>query len=160
MKDNLLEPDQEKIDQARQFLAAFASVILGSTDHAGQPHTSYAPTINEDGNYYVYVSGLAKHTATLTNGYASLLFIEDEHTAKNVFARTRLTFDCVVTSIDRDNNQYQTLLDQFQCKHGSTIKLLRTLPDFVLFELEPKKAAFVTGFGAAYDMTPHISDIV
>ncbi len=160
MNVRLLEPDQEKIDEARQFLANFASVILGSVDSTGQPHTSYAPTISYRGNYFVYVSGLAKHAETLSNGYASMFFIEDEDKAKSLFARIRLTFDCTVNSVDKDTKKHQTLLDQFQKTHGSTIKLLRTLPDFVLFELQPQKAAFVTGFGAAYDMTHHINDII
>lgn len=160
MSENLLTPDQAKIEEARGFISEFSSVILGTVSNEGRPHTSYAPTITDQGHYYVFVSGLAQHTKTLGNGHASLFFVQDEQQAKTIFARTRFTIDCTSTVVENNTERYQTLLNQFQSRHGSTIKLLRTLPDFVMFELQPQSASFVTGFGAAYDFTPHVIDII
>lgn len=160
MNENLLNPEQEKIAEAREFIDGFSSIILGTVDNSGQPHTSYTPTISDKGNYYVYVSGLAHHAKTLANGLASIFFVQDEQQAKTIFARTRLTIECKTVIIEATTDRHQTLLDQFETRHGSTIKLLRTLPDFVLFELQPRKASFVTGFGAAYDLSPHLSEII
>ena len=159
MPDKLLIPEQQKINDATIFISQFSSVILGTIKDAQQAHTSYAPFITHDNNFYVYVSGLAEHSATLLNGSASLLFIEDEKQAKNIFARTRLTIECATKIIEATSSDTPNLLDQFEKTHGSTVKLLRELPDFVLFELKPRTASFVTGFGAAYDVTPYLQKL-
>jgi len=149
----LLAPDTEKLHQAKRFLEQFSSVILSSVKENATAHTSYAPFISDNDCFYVYVSSLAKHSHTLKNGSACLFFIEDEAQAKNIFARTRISIDCHVMIIDPEQSDYLPLLDNFEQRHGPTVKLLRSLPDFILFELRPQSASFVTGFGAAYDIT-------
>lgn len=160
MTDNLLTPDQGKIDEARHFITGLSSVILSTVTDSGIPHTSYAPTISDQGNFYVFVSGLAQHAKTLSNGHASLFFVEDESQAKTIFARTRLTLECTTHIVDTNSEKYNCILDQLEARHGSTIKLLRTLPDFVLYEARPNNALFVTGFGAAYDLSSKIDRII
>lgn len=157
--DTLLEPDELKIAEAISFLHSFRSVILGTVSPSGRPHTSYAPYINDAGNFYVYVSGLAQHAHTLRSGKASLLFIENEEQAKTIFARRRLSIDCEVSEIRPDQRNHKCLLDQLENRHGSTVKLLRALPDFLLFELSPAHASYVTGFGAAYNLTASLPDL-
>lgn len=158
MPDKLLKPDQAKANEAIAFISAFSSVILGTVKGTHTPHTSYAPFITHNNNFYVYVSGLAEHSQTLQNGSASLFFIEDEQQAKTIFARTRLTIESSVKIIQTDSTSAY-LLDQFELHHGSTVKLLRSLPDFKLFELKPARASFITGFGAAYDVTAHLNEL-
>ncbi len=152
MIENLLQPDEQKIDEALTFISEFSSVIIGSITNAGQPHTSYAPFVSDKNGFYVYVSGLAQHASALQNGKASLFFVEDERQAKTIFSRKRLSINCKVSVINRDTPRYDHLIDALQARHGSTVKLLRTLPDFILFELQPVQASFVTGFGAAYNL--------
>lgn len=159
MSDNLLIPDQVCINHAVSFISGFSSVVLGTVKDSQKAHTSYAPFIAHAGNFYVYVSGLAEHSHTLQNGSASLLFIEDEQQAKTIFARTRLTIDCTAQIIEASNLGKSKLLDQFERRHGSTVKLLRSLPDFILFELKPLTASFVTGFGAAYNVTSNLDEL-
>jgi len=159
MPDNLLIPDQACVNKAIDFISGFSSVVLGSVKSAKKAHTSYAPFITHGNNFYVYVSGLAEHSHTLQNGSASLFFIEDEQQAKTIFARTRLTIDCTVAIIEATTSSESHLLDQFEQRHGATVKLLRSLPDFILFELKPLSASFVTGFGAAYDVTPYLKTL-
>jgi len=149
----LLAPDTEKLHQAQQFLNPFSSVILSSVKENATAHASYAPFIVNNDCFYVYVSGLAEHSRTLKNGSACLFFIEEEKQAKNIFARTRISIDCQVLPIDPEQSHYQSLLDKFEQRHGTTVKLLRALPDFILFELRPLSASFVTGFGATYDIS-------
>jgi putative heme iron utilization protein len=158
--ENLLTPDQQKTEEAITFIRSFESVILGSVTNSGHPHTSYAPYITDNGKFYIYVSGLALHARSLENGVASLLFIENEQRAKTIYARKRLTINCRVSTIERGNQHYSGLLDHLETRHGPTIKLLRTLPDFLLFELSPDRALFVTGFGAAYDLTTSMAQLV
>ena len=151
--EQLLQPEQEKIEEAIAFLGRFSSVILATVTDSGEPLCSYAPCINDGSHYYVYVSSLAQHAHTLPNGQASLLFIENEEQAKNVFARRRLSLDCRTSIVDRQSADHERLLDRMEAAHGSTLKLLRSLPDFILFSLTPGDARFVTGFGAAYDFS-------
>lgn len=160
MKDRLLKPEQDKIAEARDFYQGFTSVILGSVSESGLPHTSYAPYITDQGKFYIYVSGLAQHSISLKTGKASLFFIENENQAKTIFARTRLTIHCDVTERGKAYPEYTRVLDRFQQHHGSTVELLRTLPDFILFELTPLNASFVTGFGAAFDMSPFLNQLI
>ena len=152
MPDNLLTPDQACVNDAIAFISGFSSVVLGTVKETHKAHTSYAPFIKHANNFYVYVSGLAEHSHTLQNGSASLFF-------KTIFARTRLTIDCTVKIIDASSSAESLLLDRFEKRHGSTVKLLRSLPDFILFELKPLSASFVTGFGAAYDFTPRLKEL-
>lgn len=159
MSDNLLIPDQDCVNHAVTFVSRFSSVILGTVKDSKKAHTSYAPFITHGNNFYVYVSGLAEHSRTLQNGSASLFFIEEELHAKTIFARTRLTIDCMAKKIETSSSGESQLLDQFEKQHGSTVRLLRSLPDFILFELKPLTASFVTGFGAAYDVTPNLNEL-
>jgi putative heme iron utilization protein len=159
MTEQFLKPDEEKIAEALKFIRGFSSVVLGTVTQSGQPHTSYAPFITDAGNFYIYVSSLAQHAKTLTNGGASLFFIEDEHQADSIFARKRLTIDCQVSTISRENQHYDRLLDALQARHGSMLKLLRKLADFNLLQLTPGQASFVTGFGAAYNLSEALSKL-
>ena len=160
MMDTLRPPDEQKIAEALDFIRSFSSVIIGSVSKSGEPHTSYAPYITDSNKLYIYVSALAQHASTLKNGTASLFFIEDEQQAKNIFARRRLNLNCRVSSLKKSDPRYDRLLDTLQSKHGSTVKLLRTLPDFMLFELDPERATFVTGFGAAYDLSEFMIELL
>ena len=88
--ENLLTPDQQKIDEAITFINGFTSIILGTVTKSGRPHTSYAPYITNNGNFYIFVSGLAQHAHSLENGTASVFLVENEQLAKTIFARKRL----------------------------------------------------------------------
>ncbi len=160
MSEQLLQADQEKLNEAREFLSGFGSVILGSVTAEGLPHTSYAPFTAYQGGFFIYVSSLAQHAASLQNGQTSLFFIEDESAARTIFARKRLTIDCHANIIRPQESDYEGILDLLQARHGSTLGLLRTLPDFILFELAPARARFVTGFGATFDLTPCLGKLV
>ena len=159
MPDNLLTPDQSKVNEVIDFISLFSSVIIGTVKNSKQPHISYAPFITHSNKFYVYVSSLAEHSQTLKNGSASLFFIENEQQAKTIFARTRLTINCSVSIIELTAPGRDLLLDRFEQRHGSTVKLLRSLPDFNLFKLTPSAASFVTGFGAAYNLTEKMNDL-
>jgi putative heme iron utilization protein len=160
MSDTLLVPDSKIVADALAFRIGFSCLILGTVNNSGSPHTSYAPYITAGGRFYIYVSGLAEHSNSLQNGKASVLFIENEQQSKNLFARKRLSLNCKVITIQRNQDNYHHLLDTLQDNHGPTVKLLRTLADFVLFELSPERAIFITGFGAAYDVSASLEQLM
>jgi putative heme iron utilization protein len=142
------------LTEAREFHAPFSSLLMATTSPAGEPTASYAPYVSEDGGgFLVYVSELAAHTRNLTRtGRASVLFIEDEREAGQLFARKRVTYACRAAEIPRDAPEFEVSMDRFASRHGDLVALLRGLPDFHLFRLRPERANYVRGFGEAFEL--------
>lgn len=135
------------------FLKDFKSVVLSTIDENNLPFTSYAPFIKNDEKYYVYLSTMAKHTKNLdTNNNIALFFIEDETSCENIFARKRVVLQSTSTKLDRDTNEFDKLISIFEKKHGSTMKMLKTMKDFSIYEFTPKSGEAIFGFGEAYDV--------
>lgn len=127
------------------------TLLIASRSHAGKADISYAPYLRREGVFYIFVSDLARHTQNLLSyPQASLLFIEPEATATNLFARRRLTFDCQVSEISPKDPAYSSNLDAMAEKFGKTVELLRSLPDFHLLALRPEQGQFIAGFGKAF----------
>jgi len=139
------------------FTDSFQSLILSTSSSDGIPNASYAPFVmDESKNIYIYVSGLATHTQNLqATGKASVMFIEDEAQTQQIFARSRLTFDCTATLIDRNTELWEQIVSHFQERCGNIIQMMRELPDFRIFQLTPNSGRFVMGFGAIYEVNPH-----
>ena len=133
------------------------SVMLSTINADGTPHASYAPFVMDNTDQvYLLTSGLSAHTPNLLRTrQASVLIIEDESQTQQVFARQRLTYDCQVTPIARENDRWEPLMAQFEDRFGEIIAMLRQLQDFQLFHLSPQAGRFVMGFGAAYAVDPN-----
>lgn len=143
---------EETQAEYQQFAREVESLILGTVDREGIPDTSYAPFVSdEDRNFYIYVSGLSTHTQNLeNNSRASLLLIEDESKARQIFARRRLSYNCTAALLPRDTPEWEAIIALFQSRFGDIIEMFRSLPDFRIFKLVPQSGRFVVGFGAAY----------
>lgn len=127
---------------------------LATLDEDGEPHIGYTPHLLDGGDILIYVSQLAAHTRNLlANGKAAVLLIDDEAESAQIFARTRVSYRCRATPIPTADANYEPLLDAFEARHGKMIGLLRQLPDFVLFRLQPQSGQFVMGFGKAYTLS-------
>jgi len=149
------ESETSKLEEARQAaeqLFRAKSVILGSTGRDSEPHASYAPFVRDEaGALYVYLSELARHYHTLSeNPRVSALFIEDEGSAANIFARKRLTVQCAVQPLNRDDGEAESIFSRFADRYGKFFSHLKEMRDFHLFRLVPENATLVIGFGAAY----------
>ncbi|MEO1401630.1 MAG: pyridoxamine 5'-phosphate oxidase family protein [Cyanobacteria bacterium J06635_1] len=147
----------EKIIAAYQaFPAQFQTLVLSTVGADGAPHASYAPfVIDSDKQIYIYVSGLAAHTGNLKrSGQASVLFIEDESSTEQSFARRRLTYQCRAAVLGRGSVQWNAIATQFETRFGDIIGMLKGLADFEIFQLAPRSGRFVLGFGAAYQVSP------
>ena len=139
------------LQESDQLREDFQTVLMATVNDQGEPEASYTPYLFLDGRFYIFVSGLSAHTANLSQaGKVSLLFIEDEDRARNLFARKRLSYQCRATAVARDDKRWGPVLDRFQEHFGATAVMLRQLPDFVLFELTPIRGNLVKGFGRAY----------
>jgi hypothetical protein len=138
--------------EAHEFQSAFRSVLMATVNQDGVPEASYAPYVmDDDGRYYVFVSGLARHTRDFQEtGHVSLQFIENEDVAQNLFARRRLTLLCDVSVIPRTSPVHEEILEHFTQRFGRFVNTLRGLPDFQLFRLTPRSGLYVCGFGQAF----------
>lgn len=145
--------ERAKLEQEiSAFRTTRRSVMLATANSDGLADASYAPCLEDAaGHVYIFVSGLARHTRNLlTTRRVSVLFIEDEGDAANVFARRRLTLDCSAAPIPRDHPEWTGLLDGFAARQGKMVQTLRGLADFQLFRLTPRCATYVRGFGQTF----------
>ena len=101
-----------------EFLKGFNSLCISTVDEEDWPSISYAPfVVDENRSYYVFLSDLAKHTSCLReSGKASVMFIEDEVTSKQIFARTRVVFQCDVLEMNVISESTMQMLDMMS-KH-------------------------------------------
>lgn len=128
------------------------TVLMATTNAEGKPLASYAPFYrNEEGDFYVYTSQLSAHTSNLLRETTvSVMVITDEQSVEQIFARTRLSLECEVMAVDPESGDHTAILDAYQHRHGKTVELLRSLPDFLLFRLRPVAGTVVLGFGQAF----------
>lgn len=156
-----VSPMQEALAAYEAFPEKFQSVILATVSDQGIPHSSYAPFVMDDKkNMYILASTLAIHTQDLrTTGKASALFIEDERNSPKIFARTRLTFDCTVTDIERDTPEWTAKVNQLQDRQGEIVGMIRQLLDFHLLQLTPIGGRFVSSFGKIFDVADDLKTL-
>lgn len=149
------KPDLAALAQAyREFIAGFKTVLIASTNSTNQPEASYAPYVEISDHYYIFISELATHTKNLLqNKQCSLLFIEDEDKANNLFARKRVSLQCTAELVQKNSIDYSSTLDLFHERFGKFMQLLTRLPDFQLFRLTPQTGNYVAGFGQAYTLS-------
>ncbi len=142
-------------------LRSCQTLQLATISPTDEAEASYAPYLYADGNYYIFISELASHTQNiLSNPCVGLLLIESEAEARNPFARKRFSAQCRVTEITSNAANYQSTLDQLERRFGSTIGMLRTLPDFHLLQLQPIEGRLVIGFGKAFELhAAQLSDL-
>jgi putative heme iron utilization protein len=152
--NNKAKSDAALAQEIVGFRDSFRSMVMATVNKAAEPESSYAPfVVNEQNEVFVFVSGLARHTRNLNErGQASLMFIEDESQAANVFARRRLVYQCKGEPVMRDSDEWSQAMALFDGRFGRFMETLRALPDFQLFRLVPVKGSYVTGFGKAYQL--------
>ncbi|NJL87636.1 MAG: HugZ family protein [Leptolyngbyaceae cyanobacterium SM1_1_3] len=140
----------------QRFPSEVQSLMLSTLNADGSPHASYAPFIvNEQHCFFVFTSGLSSHTQNLAERtQASVLLIADESQTSQIFARQRLSYHCTAELLPKDNSRWTQICDRFQQRFGNIIEMLRSLPDFCIFQLTPFGGSFIMGFGAAYEVDP------
>ncbi len=162
------------ITEVHHFIAAHKSIHLSTLNPDGFPDASYTPFILNADKFYIFISGLAQHSANLLNNPdLSIMMIEPEAEAQQIFARKRLIVRCRAV-VEREGSDRRadeveeagevgveggdvdwadnrtSLLDQFEAQHGAILKMLKTLTDFKLFQLQPRSILFIKGFGQAF----------
>ena len=136
--------------KVKELVASVKSVVLATIDKEGVPTSSYAPYVQDGKDFYILVSFMAKHTKNLLNGYASVMFIEDESATKQVYARERLTLETNTSEVERDSELWTKIIAALKDRHGKVVDIISEMKDFILVKLEPTKGSYVNGFGSAY----------
>ncbi len=132
------------------FNQGFNSVMLATVNAEGFADASYAPTLQLNGRFYIYISALAAHTQNIMQTPSlSLLFIEPE-TSANLFRRQRSMIRCHAEPIARETQEWAQLMDRFEQVLGKMMRTLRALTDFQLIALTPTQATYVRGFAQTY----------
>ena len=140
--------------EIKEFRQNRKTIQLATVDEEGRPNVSYAPLVQNQEGYFVLISQIARHARNLeSNPYVSLMMIEDETESKQLFARKRLTFDAVATTVERDSDLWHQVIAQMQQRFGEIIDGLSQLQDFILFNLKAEQGLFVKGFGQAYQVS-------
>ena len=140
---------QQKLSE---LLSGYKSVVLGTQGSNGYPFSSYAPFYYDGEQLYIFISNIATHARNIqTTHKASAFFIEDENKSENIFARKRISLQCDVTSISRDEESFNTVMENFQDKFDANmITMLMGMKDFNLYALKPIYGEATFGFGEAY----------
>ena len=124
---------------------------MGTVNIEGVPDVSYAAYVAYEGDYYIYVSELSRHTQNLMDtGRVSLLFIENEDRARHLFVRQRMTLECKAQEVIRGTQRFESMMDRFAAKFGKFMQMLKGLSDFHLFRITPLQGSYVRGFAQAF----------
>ena len=138
-------------DEILAMINSRKSLILSSLDEAGKPYASYAPFAIGDECLYVLISEIAVHGKNLQlNPDASVLIIEDEDTAAELFARLRVNYSVAAELLEYQTEAWSIGLDALHQRHGERVSGLSKMADFKLFKLHPQGGRYVKGFGKAY----------
>lgn len=143
--------DKNPADTCDALKSRMRTLQLATIGENNEPHCGYTPFIYDGKDLIIFISQLAVHTRDLlANPKVGTMLIDDEQDSNNLFARCRVRYQCEANVIKPDEEQYTTLLDRYQDRHGKVVNLIRQLPDFILFRLVPTSGVFVVGFGEAY----------
>lgn len=142
--------NHKPLENALTFIDSFDTVIMATVSSDGQPEASYAPYYFDHQFFYIFISELSQHTQNLNHCHeCSLLFIEPENQADNLFARKRLSIQSSASLVSPETDLRQQTLALMKDKFGEIMTTLSQLPDFHLFKIAPKNANFVGGFANA-----------
>ena len=135
------------------------TVMIASLNADGSPLISYAPFVEKDGAFYIFISYLAEHTPNLIERpQASVMLTVDESTISNLFVRARVRYEVECAVIEREAALFEEVLIDLEQRQGKIVSLLRTLGDFYLICLRPQAGSLVVGAGAAYSFKPGVMD--
>jgi len=137
-----------------ELLSNHQSVILGTQGSNGYPFSSYAPFYYDGEVVYIFISNIATHAKNIqTTLRCSALFIEDENRSANIFARKRISLQCNVSAVSRDEVRFKHVMKHFEEKFDSAlVSMLIGMKDFNLYALTPIYGEATFGFGEAYNI--------
>ncbi|MTG97292.1 MULTISPECIES: HugZ family protein [Myroides] len=157
MRSSTINPDfdqhkvKPKAPKIEELVNSVKSVMLATINEDGTPLVSTAPYSRVGNEFQVLVSFMAKHTKNLRDRKTvSIMFVEDESTSKQLYARHRLTIDSEAVLVEKTNPLYDKAIQDLRTRHGKVVEVLDNLEDFIMFNFKVIKGSYVNGFGSAY----------
>ena len=151
MKNKAME--QRLADEVLAFIDGRRSLQLATLGEDGVPYASYAPFARDADSLYVILSDIAIHGRNLRHSPgASVLIIEDEDGAGELFARRRVGYQVTAEELAVDGDAWKAGVDCLAARHGERPRNLSALADFHLFRLTPRSGRYVKDFGKAYTL--------
>lgn len=149
MKNRAME--QRLADEVLAFIDSRRSLQLATLGSDGVPYASYAPFARDADCLYVILSDIAIHGVNLRRSpRASVLIIEDEDGAEELFARQRVGYQVEAEELAVGSQVFERGVDYLAERHGERPRNLAGLADFHLYRLRPGAGRYVKGFGKAY----------
>ncbi|MEM6484796.1 MAG: pyridoxamine 5'-phosphate oxidase family protein [Pseudomonadota bacterium] len=148
-------PLEEQLNiEISEFISNRHSLQLASVSSDGEPFASYAPFAADEDSFWVVLSDIAVHGKNfLGDDRGSVLIIEDESTADELFARRRVSYQVRADAPDVDSESWNRGVALLEARHGRMPRMLSELDDFRVFRLSPTSGRYVKGFGAAYSLS-------
>lgn len=145
----------------KHFVSTRQYAQLSTLNAEGDPIASYAPCVLREEGIYVFLSQLSGHCKNLLHDQrVGVLLLGDEADARNPFARQRVSYQSRAVVLAAEHTNYDSVLDELADKQGKTVELLRQLPDFILFCLQPCTGTYIEGFGKAFELSgPHRGEL-
>jgi putative heme iron utilization protein len=147
-----VEQAAEPLREAARLIEAQRWLALGTVDPSGAPSTSYVPFAYAEGALAIVVSRLAAHTADLLGrGRASVLLVDDRPLS-DAYTRTRFSIAVGPHPQAAGSAYAERIWAALEARHGATVAILQTLPDFEAISLEPLAGRLILGFASAHDI--------
>ena len=146
---------QQLSAEVLSFIHSRKSLQLSTITPEGRPYASYAPFAigASDECLYVLLSDIAVHAGNLrATPQASVLIIQDEDSAEELFARVRVNYTVDAEHIAVASEAWLQGIKTLTDRHGERISALSKLADFHLFKLSPIGGRYVKGFARAYTL--------
>jgi hypothetical protein len=121
-------------------------------DARESPLLSYVPFAVVGAAFGIVVSRLAAHTVHLLAGRAASVMLVDDDPQGDAYAQPRLSIGVSARPQARASAPADAIWSALQARHGATVGLLRTLPDFEAIALDPIAGRLVLGFASAHDL--------
>lgn len=150
--DTSPQPDM----RPEQLLQLQGCLSLATQTDDGDPLCSTAPYAWQAPYFFILASTLAEHGPALqqaaqTHCAIAWMVVQDEHSSRQPYARTRLMLKGHVEQLNEATDQrYGIALAQLQQRHGDVVSVLSQLDDFSMFALTPTEGRWITGFGQAW----------
>lgn len=143
--------DHTLADEASQFIDSAQTVSIASLDADGNPASSYTPFCRLESGFGIYISSLAEHTQQIIDHpTVSLMWIADEQSSPNPFARQRLIARANARLHERGSDGFNQICSQMSERFPQMMEVLSTLADFQAFELQATSYRYIKGFGKAF----------
>ena len=143
--------DHTLAEEAAQFIDSAQTVSIATLDSDGNPASSYTPFCRLQNGFGIYISTLADHTQQIIDHPTlSLMWIADEQSSPNPFARQRIIARANAHLHARGSEGFEQISRQMSERFPQMMGVLTTLADFQAFELHITSCRYVKGFGKAY----------